>query len=215
MAVVTNYSPKKILITGGAGFIGTNFIRYLLNQQQTPTILNLDALTYAGSLDNLQDLPNKDCYCFVQGDISDFQLISRLLREYEIDTIIHFAAESHVDRSITGPAAFIQTNLVGTFTLLEAARQYWLTEKKWDESQCLFHHISTDEVYGSLQLEDPPCSESTTYAHLILLLKRGQTILLGPIPALTIYQPLQLIAQIIMAPINIMRNLYRQLSMPV
>ncbi|MDQ6960044.1 MAG: GDP-mannose 4,6-dehydratase, partial [Mariprofundaceae bacterium] len=136
---MSEFSPRMMLVTGGAGFIGCNFVRYMLQSDADIRIVNLDTLTYAGSLDNLNDLPDKvnaigregalghaSRHTFVQGDICDRELVERLLREHEIDTIIHFAAESHVDNSITGPAVFVQTNVTGTFTLLEAARQYWL-----------------------------------------------------------------------------------------
>jgi dTDP-glucose 4,6-dehydratase len=156
------HHPHNMLVTGGAGFIGCNFVRYLLASDPDIRIVNLDLLTYAGSLDNLRDLPDPARHLFVQGDICDRALVGRLLREQQIDTIAHFAAESHVDRSITGPAAFVQTNLVGTFTLLEAARSAWRDEKKAE--LCRFHHISTDEVYGTLQHDDPPFSEITPYA---------------------------------------------------
>ncbi len=158
------YQAKQILVTGGAGFIGSNFVRYMLGNYPDVFIVNLDALTYAGSLENLEDLPNRNNYHFVHGDIVNKNLIDRVMREFEIDTIIHFAAESHVDRSITGPAPFIQTNVVGTFTLLEASRVFWLDEKKWAQDKCRFHNISTDEVYGSLGPEDPPFKETTPYA---------------------------------------------------
>jgi dTDP-glucose 4,6-dehydratase len=154
---------KNILITGGAGFIGANFVRYLLQQNNSYNIINLDALTYAGSLDNLKNLPDQKQYAFVQGDICNRNLIDKLLRKHEIDTIIHFAAESHVDRSITGPAQFIQTNLIGTFNLLESSRLYWLEEEKITQNQCHFHHISTDEVYGTLTANDPAFTEKTPY----------------------------------------------------
>lgn len=156
------HQPHHVLVTGGAGFIGCNFIRHLLSTDPHLRIVNLDALTYAGSLDNLGGLPDPNRHLFVQGDICDRPLVEHLLREHRIDTIAHFAAESHVDRSITGPAAFVHTNLVGTFTLLEAARSVWRDENRWP--QCRFHHISTDEVYGTLQREDPPFSETTPYA---------------------------------------------------
>lgn len=160
---MNNFQPKNILITGGAGFIGANFIRYFLAKNTDIKIINLDLLTYAGSLNNLENLANLHNYHFVQGNICDAVLINKLLREYYIDTIIHFAAESHVDRSIKDPAAFIQTNVVGTFTLLESARQYWLLENKWTSEQCRFHHISTDEVYGSLMNEQPAFTELNCY----------------------------------------------------
>ena len=140
---------KNVLITGGAGFIGSNFIRYLLNAEKNIHVFNLDALTYAGSLENLKDLPFSERYTFINGNILDQEFLNGLLREHQIDTIVHFAAESHVDRSILGPGQFVQTNIVGTFTLLEAARKYWLTQNDLQE-QVRFHHISTDEVFGSL-----------------------------------------------------------------
>lgn len=160
----TPYHPRNILVTGGAGFIGANFIRHMLATDPNVHIINLDLLTYAGSLKNLDHLPDPTRHHFVQGDINDAVLVAKLLRDHTIDTIVHFAAESHVDRSISGPAAFIQTNVVGTFTLLEAARHYWLGEKKFGQNQCRFHHISTDEVYGSLHASDPAFTEQTPYA---------------------------------------------------
>ena len=157
------HHPRNVLVTGGAGFIGCNFVRHLLATEPDARIVTLDLLTYAGSLDNLRELPDPARHTFVQGDICDRPLVDRLLREHAIDTIAHFAAESHVDRSITGPAAFVQTNLIGTFTLLEAARGAWLEGGRTAE-HCRFHHISTDEVYGTLKHGDPPFSETTPYA---------------------------------------------------
>jgi dTDP-glucose 4,6-dehydratase len=153
---------KNVLVTGGAGFIGCNFVRHLLGTDDQVHVVNLDLLTYAGSLENLAGLPDPDRHTFVQGNICDRDLVDRLLREYQIDTIVHFAAESHVDRSISGPAAFVQTNVIGTFTLLEAARQFWL--ETFDLTQVRFHHISTDEVYGTLTKVDPAFTETTPYA---------------------------------------------------
>jgi len=153
---------KNILVTGGAGFIGSNFVRYVLREDPAVEIVNLDALTYAGSLENLRDLPDPDRHHFVQGDICDDQLIQRLLQEHEIDTIVHFAAESHVDRSIYGPQAFVRTNVQGTFVLLEAAKKAWLEDGTARDVR--FHHVSTDEVYGSLGPADPPFTETTPYA---------------------------------------------------
>ncbi len=147
---------KNLLVTGGAGFIGSNFVRYVLQTQPDVFIVNLDLLTYAGSLENLKELPSPDRYEFIQGDICDQSLVEDILRRNEIDTIVHFAAESHVDRSILGPAAFVQTNIFGTFSLLEAARKVWLDENKADAKTVRFHHISTDEVFGSLT-PDAPC----------------------------------------------------------
>ena len=155
------YTPHNILITGGAGSIGCHFVRYLLSTDTHVRIVNLDLLTYAGSMVNLKTLPDPDRHIVVSGDICDRTLVEHLLHEHEIDTIVHFAAESHVDRSITGPAAFIQTNVLGTFTLLDAARVFWLHDKGWDEGTCRFHHVSTDEVYGALRPHDPPFCETT------------------------------------------------------
>lgn len=161
---MAEYQPQNILVTGGAGFIGCNYIRYMLAKYKNISILNLDKLTYAGSLDNLADLPDPTRHQFIQGNICDQPLVDKLLRQYQIDTIVHFAAESHVDRSITGPAAFIETNILGTFSLLEAARGYWLDDCRYTQDQCRFHHISTDEVYGSLTATEPAFEESTAYA---------------------------------------------------
>jgi dTDP-glucose 4,6-dehydratase len=155
---------KNVLVTGGAGFIGSNFIRYLLKQDPTVQIVNLDALTYAGSLENLNDLPDFNRHHFVQGDICDRLLVDDLLHRHQIDTIVHFAAETHVDRSILGPGQFIQTNIIGTFTLLEAARQMWLAENHLPLGLVRFHHVSTDEVFGTLDPDDPPFCETTPYS---------------------------------------------------
>jgi dTDP-glucose 4,6-dehydratase len=153
---------KNILVTGGAGFIGSNFIRFLLTSGEEISITNLDLLTYAGSLENLRELPNSQKYAFIKGDICDQELVKNILAEKKIDIIVHFAAESHVDRSISNPDAFIKTNINGTFSLLEAARKLWLAEGKREDVR--FHHISTDEVFGSLAPQDPPFSESTPYS---------------------------------------------------
>lgn len=150
-------------MTGGAGFIGSNFVCHMLQTYPDLTIVNLDKLTYAASMDNLQEVAGLPRHIFVQGDINDRTLVNLLLRKYEVDSVVHFAAESHVDRSIEGPAAFVHTNILGTFTLLEAARQYWLQEKKLTSGQCRFHHISTDEVYGMLGPDDAPFSEHSPY----------------------------------------------------
>jgi dTDP-glucose 4,6-dehydratase len=155
---------KNVLVTGGAGFIGSNFIRDLLSAEPAVRVINLDALTYAGSLENLRDLPDPARYQFVHGNICDRPLVDDLFHRQMVDTVVHFAAETHVDRSILGPAAFIQTNIVGTFTLLEAARQAWLIDKIIPLGECRFHHVSTDEVYGTLTPEAPAFSETTPYA---------------------------------------------------
>ena len=159
-----NYTPKNILITGGAGFIGCNFVRHMLKTYSEITIVNLDKLTYAGSLENTADFAENEQYKFVKGDICDRSLVHKLLRDYKIDTVVHFAAESHVDNSISGPETFIQTNIVGTYTLLEAARKYWLEEEKCGKDDVRFHHISTDEVYGTLEKDESPFIEESPYA---------------------------------------------------
>jgi dTDP-glucose 4,6-dehydratase len=155
---------NRILVTGGAGFIGSNFVRHILQTQSNVFILNLDLLTYAGSLENLKELPAQNTYEFIKGDICNQSLVENLLRRYKIDAIIHFAAESHVDRSILGPGAFVQTNIFGTFSLLEAVRKVWLEERKADSAAVRFHHISTDEVFGSLALGAPAFTETTPYS---------------------------------------------------
>lgn len=155
---------KNVLVTGGAGFIGSNFVRFLLQNEPEAIVVTLDALTYAGSLENLKDIPDKDRHFFVHGDINDRFLVDGLLRRYRIDTIVHFAAETHVDRSIWAPNQFIQTNIVGTYTLLEAARSYWLEDAEIPIDEVRFHHISTDEVFGSLEIGAPAFNESTPYA---------------------------------------------------
>ncbi|OGT35121.1 MAG: dTDP-glucose 4,6-dehydratase [Gammaproteobacteria bacterium RIFCSPHIGHO2_12_FULL_37_14] len=160
---MNHYQSHHMLVTGGAGFIGSNFIRYVLMHEPTIKIINIDKLTYAGSLTNLKNLDSPNRYHFCQGDIIDSNLVHQILRNYSIDTIVHFAAESHVDRSITEPNSFVETNLLGTFTLLEAARQQWFTVENRSMTQCRFHHISTDEVYGSLKSADKPFNEQTTY----------------------------------------------------
>ena len=154
---------RHILVTGGAGFIGSNFVHYLLRSEPDVQIINLDALTYAGSLENLKDLPDPSRHVFIPGDITDRELVDRIFAEYEIDTVMHFAAETHVDRSILDPGAFVQTNVVGTFTLLEAARKAWLVDKTVPRDAVRFHHVSTDEVFGTLSKADPPFREETAY----------------------------------------------------
>ncbi|KAF0154502.1 MAG: dTDP-glucose 4 6-dehydratase [Syntrophaceae bacterium] len=143
---------KRVLITGGCGFIGSNFIRHTLQHFPDYRLINLDKLTYAGNPGNLTDVENNPRYRFVKGDICDNDLVGKIFAEEQIDTVIHFAAESHVDRSITGPAEFVQTNIMGTFNLLEAAHEAWLKGPTGAASAtgCRFLHVSTDEVYGSL-----------------------------------------------------------------
>ncbi|RMG01838.1 MAG: dTDP-glucose 4,6-dehydratase [Planctomycetota bacterium] len=151
-----------ILVTGGAGFIGSNFVRQWL-QEEPDRIVNLDKLTYAGNLDSLADVFHDPRHVFVEGDICDQALVAKLLAEYRPWAIVNFAAESHVDRSIDGPEAFVQTNVVGTFRLLQAAREYWNTLDDADKSRFRFQHVSTDEVYGSLGPEGY-FTETTPYA---------------------------------------------------
>jgi len=150
---------RNILVTGGAGFIGCNFIHYLLKKiiDFSGTIVNLDFLTYAGNKSSLSNMENDNRYIFIHGDICDRNIINTMFEKYDIDTVVHFAAESHVDRSILGPEAFIKTNIIGTFTLLDAARNFWK-----NRNDVLFHHISTDEVFGSLG-ETGFFSEKTAY----------------------------------------------------
>ncbi|CAJ0777072.1 dTDP-glucose 4,6-dehydratase [Ralstonia mannitolilytica] len=152
-----------ILITGGAGFIGANFVLDWLRGSDEP-VVNVDKLTYAGNLKTLASLEGDGRHTFVRADICDRAAIDHLLAQYTPRAIVHFAAESHVDRSIHGPADFVQTNVVGTFTLLEAARAYWSQLKGSARESFRFHHVSTDEVYGSLGPDDAPFTETTAYA---------------------------------------------------
>ena len=151
-----------IIVTGGAGFIGSNFVLDWLAAGNEP-IVNLDSLTYAGNLHNLESIEGDSRHIFVRGDIRDGDLVAALLREHAIRAIVHFAAESHVDRSIHGPEDFIQTNIVGTFRLLEAARDYWTGLAPAAKAAFRFLHVSTDEVYGSLSPSDPPFAETNQY----------------------------------------------------
>ena len=156
------HQPQSLLVTGGAGFIGANFVHYWMQRYPDHRLTVLDALTYAGNIENLASLREKSHFRFVQGDIRDFDTIEQALCDDAVDTIVHFAAESHVDRSIHGPDAFIDANVLGTHTLLKAAKAVWLD--RGTGSRHRFHHVSTDEVYGSLGPEDPPFAETTPYA---------------------------------------------------
>src|SRR3990167_9634418 len=156
------YTPHRLLVTGAAGFIGSHFVRHVLETNPDARIVSLDKLTYAGSRDHLTGLDSTR-HRLVVGDICNAELVGTLLRTHQIDTIVHFAAESHVDRSIASPRAFIETNVLGTFTLLEAARAYWLENQKGSEFLCRFHHVSTDEVYGSLTSDAPSFTETHPY----------------------------------------------------
>ena len=154
-----------ILVTGGAGFIGSNFVLEWFKDVSVAgeSVVNLDALTYAGNLENLASLEGNSKHQFVKGDITDAELVRRLIAEHTPRAIVHFAAESHVDRSIHGPGAFVKTNVEGTFVLLEAARAYWQGLEDPEKSAFRFHHVSTDEVYGSLKPTDPAFSETNPY----------------------------------------------------
>lgn len=154
------YQAKHILVTGAAGFIGCHFVRENLQQFK---IIGLDKLVDAQNIQNLAAIKSHQNFIFVQGDIADNTLIKKLLHENEIDTIVHFAAESHVDNSIKNPAIFVQTNVMGTQILLQVATEYWQEKNKLNKEVCRFHHISTDEVYGSLQLKEAAFTEQTPY----------------------------------------------------
>lgn len=151
-----------ILVTGGAGFIGGNFVLDWLAQSEEP-VINVDKLTYAGNLDTLESLKDDTRHVFVRADIGDKAVISELLAKYQPRAVINFAAESHVDRSISGPGEFIQTNVVGTFNLLEAVRGYWNELAAEPKAAFRFLHVSTDEVYGSLAADEPAFAETHTY----------------------------------------------------
>ena len=160
--MTTENQARSIVITGGAGFIGSNFVHHWCENYPEDRVIVLDALTYAGNLHNLATLKDRKNFRFLQGDICDRALVDELFASENIDTVAHFAAESHVDRSILGPGAFVQTNVVGTFTLLESFRQHWLSNHQPDNYR--FLHVSTDEVYGSLGVDDPAFTETTPYA---------------------------------------------------
>lgn len=155
---------SRYLVTGGAGFIGSNFVHHLLSERPEARVVTLDALTYAGHRANLAGLPDAERHTFVEGDIRDADLLARLFAEHQFDAVAHFAAESHVDRSIEGPGAFVDTNVVGTLRLLEAAREAWAQDGSFDADRVRFHHVSTDEVYGTLEPGDPAFAETTPYA---------------------------------------------------
>ncbi|MDV5227865.1 dTDP-glucose 4,6-dehydratase [Providencia rettgeri] len=153
----------KILVTGGAGFIGSAVVRHLINNTDD-SVINIDKLTYAGNLESLNSICENNRYTFIQADICDAKKITDIFKQYQPDTIMHLAAESHVDRSIDGPSEFIQTNIIGTYTLLEAARQYWNQLPADKKVAFRFHHISTDEVYGDLESTTDLFTETTPYA---------------------------------------------------
>jgi dTDP-glucose 4,6-dehydratase len=157
-----NFEPLNVFITGGAGFIGANFVRHWLKTTTQGKVVVFDALTYAGNIENLAGLERDPRFKFVRGDICDEAAVSALLEQHRIDTIVHFAAESHVDRSILGPDDFIRTNVVGTHALLKVAKALWIDRKSVPAHR--FHHVSTDEVYGSLAPDDAPFHEASPYA---------------------------------------------------
>ncbi len=163
MGLGTITKTRTWLVTGGAGFIGSNFILAQVSDPEI-TIINLDKLTYAGNLKNLEGIKDQSDYVFVHGDIGHESLVQELLQAHRPQAVINFAAETHVDRSIHGPGAFIDNNVVGTCRLLETTRSYWAALPKSDREVFRFLHVSTDEVYGSLQPDDPPFSEQTPYA---------------------------------------------------
>ena len=154
---------RSLLISGGAGFIGGNFVHYWCARYPADVVIVLDALTYAGNLATLRTLIDGGRVHFAHGDINDLPLVEALLREHHVDTVVHCAAETHVDRSITDPSAFVRTNVLGTQALLEACRRVWFEHGAW-RAGARFHHVSTDEVYGSLDVGDPPFSETTRVA---------------------------------------------------
>ena len=161
-----NNNNKTILVTGCAGFIGSNFVPYFLDKYPNYNLVNIDLLTYAGDLENLKECETNPRYKFIKGDICNRELVEFIFTEYDINGVIHFAAESHVDNSIKNPGVFVQTNVNGTFTLIDVARAYWMNkpfEYKTEYNNCRFHHISTDEVYGTLN-ETDLFTESTPYA---------------------------------------------------
>src|SRR5690606_20928035 len=153
----------KILVTGGAGFIGSALVRHII-RDTGDAVINVDKLTYAGNLESLAQVADSDRYAFEQVDICNRAALDRVFAQHQPEAVMHLAAESHVDRSIDGPAAFIETNIVGTYTLLEAARQYWQTLGKTARAAFRFHHISTDEVYGDLDGPQDLFTETTPYA---------------------------------------------------
>ena len=155
---------NNILVTGGLGFIGSNFIRMLLKSSEFDQVINFDKKTYAGNPENLQDLEKENSYHFIQADICDGNSVLQALEDYEVDAVVNFAAESHVDRSIDGPEPFVHTNVVGTLRILEAFKSYYNSQSEDRKSSLRFLHVSTDEVYGSLKPEDPAFCETTPYA---------------------------------------------------
>lgn len=158
-----NGFSRNILVTGGAGFIGSHVVRLMVNRYPDYRIINLDALTYAGNLENLKDVEECPNYVFVKADICDYDRVSAIFTDYQVDGVIHLAAESHVDRSIKDPFTFARTNVMGTLTLLQAAKEHWLGKDADRTRNCRFYHVSTDEVYGALQMDGSFFTETTKY----------------------------------------------------
>jgi dTDP-glucose 4,6-dehydratase len=154
---------KNVLVTGGAGFIGANFIRHMLSKYPNIRIFNVDALTYAGDMSNLGNLPDPYRHIFIPGSINNKQLVDDVLAENHIDTVVNFAAETHVDRAIDNPEVFIRTNVIGTLALLEGVRRLWGGRADYRCQRAIFHHVSTDEVYGSLEATETPWTEDSPY----------------------------------------------------
>ena len=166
---------KRVLITGGSGFIGSALIRYIINQTQD-SVINIDKLTYAANQSALKEVENNPRYAFEQVDICDLKAIESIFEKYQPDVVMHLAAESHVDRSITGAADFIQTNIVGTYTLLEVAKNYWHTLDEAKKTTFRFHHISTDEVYGDLSFLILPLLNSLLIIRVVLIPPQKQRV---------------------------------------
>lgn len=156
------FEPKNILVTGGMGFIGSHFIEQISSNKQTKVIINLDKLTYASSKENIERLSTLPNHKFIQGDICDRNVVELIIKDYSIDTVVNFAAESHVDNSIVSPEEFIRTNIIGTHVLLDIVRRNWCNDRD-KNSKYRFHHVSTDEVYGSITLDQPPVNETAIY----------------------------------------------------
>ena len=200
----------KLLITGGAGFIGSNFILKAVKEHHH-SVVNIDLLTYASNKKNLEEIDSSENYRLIEGSMGNKPLIDDLLKEFEPDAIINFAAESHVDRSIKNSSNFITTNILGTHELLTSARQYWDSLNQQKQTQFRFLQISTDEVYGSLKPDDPPLQKIACYDQIVLMLqaKPRQIIFVGRFLKLMSCQSLQRIVQIIMVLFNTQKNSYR------
>jgi dTDP-glucose 4,6-dehydratase len=198
---------QHVLITVG-WFHWLKFVRYLLGIEPDIQVFNLDALTYAGSLENLQALPDPQRHTFVTGNVCDRTLVEEVIRQNKVDTVVHFAAETHVDRSIVDPETCLKTNVFGTNTMLEAVRQVWIAEKLLPLNKVHFHHISTDEVFGSLAPGEAAFSETTPYAPILLTLRPRlpATTWCAPTVVLMVCQQRSQMARIIMVPTSFQRS---------